>query len=210
MKTLNEYIKESILDDEDVLIGNAKDFINWKIIYDKTKPVIDDILNSPLEFDMGWFLEENNLRLDKDVVKKIVNKLKKALPKEALFGRIYGVPQIAKQRVEDYRSVNYANPKYAYYKISISYAFYDTLRDTRRITQSSENEYIIYLTKDFIYALDISETKNILDELDTHFAKYVTKDDIKRDDKYTIESNIGGKYRVYSFKDLIKEFKNNK
>ena len=201
---------ESILDDEDVLVNNAKDFNNWKIIYNKTKPVIDDILNSPLEFDMRWFLEENNLRLDKDVIKKIANKLKKVLPKEALFGRIYGVPQIAKQRVEDYNSVNYANPKYAHYRISISYAFYDTMRGTRGVAQSSKNEYIIYLTQDFIYALDIPETKNILDELDTHFAKYVTQDDIKGDNKYTIKSNIGGKYRVYSFKDLIKEFKNRK
>lgn len=206
MKTLYE----SILDNEDVLVNNAKNYINWKIIYDKTKLVIDDILSSPSEFRMEWFLEENNLRLDKDVVKKIINKLKKVLPKEALFGRIYDVPQIAKQRVEDYDSVNYTNPKYAHYKISILYAFYDTRRDTRRVAKSSKDEYIIYLTKDFIYALDIPETKNILDELDTHFAKYVTQDDIKIDDEYTIESSIGGKYRAYSFKDLIKEFKNRK
>lgn len=204
MKTLYE----SILDNEDVLINNANDFINWKIIYDKTKPVIDDILNSHTEFRMEWFLEGNNLRLDKDVVKKIVNKLKKVLPKEALFGSSYGVKQIAKQSVEKYDSVNHTNPKYAYYMISISYAFYDTWKGKRRVAESSEGEYIIYLTKDFIYALDIPETKNILDELDTHFAKYVTQDDIKIYDKYTMESNIGGKYRVYSFKDLIKEFKN--
>ena len=201
---------ESILDDEEVLIGKAKDFINWKIIYDKTKPVIDDILNSPSEFRMGYFLEKNNLRLDKDVVKKIVNKLKKVLPKEALFGSSYGVKQIAKQGVENYDSVNYTNPKYAYYMISIRFAFHDSRRGTYRIAESSKDEYIIYLTEDFIYALDIPETKNILNELDTHFAKYVTQDDIKIDNKYTIESNIGGKYRVYSFKDLIKEFKNNK
>ena len=29
MKTLNEYIKESLLDDEDVLIGNVKNSVKW-------------------------------------------------------------------------------------------------------------------------------------------------------------------------------------
>ena len=62
------------------------------------------------------------------------------------------------------------------------------------------------MTEDSIYALDIPETKNILDELDTHFAKYTTQDKVEIVDKYSMESSIGGKYRIYSFKDLTKEF----
>ena len=66
-----------------------------------TKQVIDNVLNAHSEFPMLLFLEGNNLRLDKNTIKKIVNKLKKTLPEGALFGMTsYGIPQIAKQTVE--------------------------------------------------------------------------------------------------------------
>lgn len=39
-------------------------------IWNKTKPVIDSVLNSSSEFPVGWFLEGNNIRLDKDTAKK--------------------------------------------------------------------------------------------------------------------------------------------
>lgn len=167
--------------------------------------VIDTILNANSEFPMLWFLEENNIRLDKDTVKKIVNKLKKALPEGALFGSSYGVRQIAKQRVEDYGSVKFTDPKYAYYKIEIEYARRTDLY-RHGISQTEIEEFLIYLTGDCIYALDIPETKGMLAELDNHFAKYVTQDEVKLTDTYKMKSEIGGKYRVYSFKDLTKEF----
>ena len=177
-------------------------------VWDKTKPVIDKILNANSEFPMLWFLEGNNLRLDNDIVKKIVNKLKKVLPEKALFGiNQYGVHQIAKQTVEKWDTARFNNPRYGYYCIEIEYAVRD---ENRRIRQRILNEYIIWLTENGICALDIPETKSILDELDTHFDKYDTQNEINLTSKYdpesNIESNLGGKYRVYSFKDLIKEF----
>lgn len=171
-----------------------------------TKQVIDNVLNAHSEFPMLWFLEGNNLRLDNDTIKKIVNKLKKTLPKEAIFGMTgYGVPQIAKQKVEKYDTVNYPSRKYSYYKIEISYGT-KPWGPYRGVAQTEKSEFLIYLTYDYIYALDIPETKSILDELDTHFAKYVTQDEVKLTDTYKMKSNIGGKYRIYSFKDLTEEF----
>lgn len=76
----------------------------------------------------------------------------------------------------------------------------------RGISQTSLIENIIYLTEDNIYALDIPDTKSILDELNIHFVKYTTQDEVKLSDPYEMESKLGGKYRVYSFKDLKKEF----
>ena len=194
MRSLYESIS-SVIDDR-VVIQNA---------IDRNSVIIDTILNANSEFRMLWFLEENNLRPDKDTVKKIVNKLKKALPEGALFGRSYGVPQIAKQSVEWYGSVNFTNPKYAYYKIEIAYAHQVDIH-RRGISQTELEEFLIYLTDECIYALDIPETKSILDELDKHFSGYKTQDDVKLSATYKMKSEIGGKYRVYSFKDLTKEF----
>lgn len=176
-------------------------------IMDKIKPIIDNILNAKLGIPMEWFLEGNNLRLDKDAVKKIVNKLKKVLPEGALFGNTYNIPKISKQDVEECDSVNYTYlaARYAYYKIKIEYAIRtDLYRHSFAVTEKSE--YIIYLTDDYIYALDIPETKYILDNLDEHFAKYTTQDEVKLTDTNKKKSNIGGKYRIYSFKDITKEF----
>lgn len=175
-------------------------------VWDKTKPVIDRVLNANSEFPMLWFLEGNNLRLDNDVVKKIVNKLKKVLPEKALFGmNQYGVPQIAKQKVENYNTVGPNNSRHAYYDIEIEYAI-RPLAQHRGISQTSLIENIIYLTEDNIYALDIPETKNILNELDTHFDKYDIQNVVNITSSYSLESKLGGKYRIYSFKDLTKEF----
>ena len=184
-------IKESILSKAGVGIGI------------KTKQVVDDVITARTEFPMLWFLEGNNLRLDKDAVNKIVNKLKKVLPKDAVFGRNYGIRQIAKQDVEKYYSVNYPDIKYACYNIEITYG---VKRGSRFSTRTETREFLIHLTYDHIYALDIPETKSILDELDTHFAKYTTQDEVKLSPTYTVWSEIGGKYRIYSFKDLKKEF----
>ena len=172
-------------------------------VWDKTKPVIDDVITARTEFPMLWFLEENNLRLDSDTIKKITNKLKKALPEGAFFNARDGIRQIAKQDVEKYGSVNYPDLKYAYYNIEITYG---VNRGSRYSTRTEMREFIIYLTYDHIYALDIPETKSMLDELDTHFDKYTTQDEVKPTNTFTMWSEIGGKYRVYSFKDLKKEF----
>ena len=188
---------------ESILGSNSADLRST--IRNKTKPVIDGVLNAASEFPMEWFIEGNDLRLDKDTVKKIVNKLKKALPEGALFGSSYGVPQIAKQRIEKYDTNKHANPRYAYYKIKIAYAYRTDLY-RHSISETEMGEYIIYLTEDYIYALDIPETKSILAELDDHFAKYAAQDEVKLTDTYKMKSRIGGKYRIYSFKDLIKEF----
>ena len=174
-------------------------------VWDKTKPVIDDVITARTEFPMLWFLEGNNLRLDKDTVNKIVNKLKKVLPKNAVFGRNYGIRQIAKQDVEKYYTANYPDLKYACYNIEITYGV--KIGGPRNFSTRTEmSEFLIYLTYDYIYALDIPETKSILDELDTHFVKYTTQDEVKLSHTYTMWSKLGGKYRIYSFKDLIKEF----
>ena len=181
-------------------------------VLDKTKPVIDNVLNANSEFPMLWFLEGNNLRLDKDTVKKVVNKLvnklKKVLPEKALFGiNQYGVHQIAKQTVEKWDTARLRNSRNAYYCIEIEYAMRDK---NRKIRQKTLNEYIIWLTEDSICALDIPETKSILNELDTHFDKYDTQNEINLTSTHfmgsNIESKLGGKYRIYSFKDLKKEF----
>ena len=188
------------------ILGSTKSGLK-SFVWDKTKPVIDNILNANSEYPMLWFLEGNNLRLDKDTVKKVVNKLKKVLPEKALFGmNQYGVPQIAKQRVECWNTSKTTNPRFAYYCIEIGYAIRNGLSFDNRIRLSILIEKLIWLTENGIYALDIPETKSILNELDTHFAKYVTQDEVKLTDSYTIWSKLGGKYRVYSFKDLKKEF----
>ena len=188
------------------ILGSTKSGLK-SFVWDKTKPVIDNILNANSEYPMLWFLEGNNLRLDKDTVKKVVNKLKKVLPEKALFGmNQYGVPQIAKQRVECWNTSKTTNPRFAYYCIEIGYAIRNGLSFDNRIRLSILIEKLIWLTENGIYALDIPETKSILNELDTHFAKYVTQDEVKLTDSYTIWSKLGGKYRIYSFKDLIKEF----
>lgn len=175
-------------------------------VWDKTKPVIDRVLNANSEFPMLWFLEGNNLRLDNDVVKKIVNKLKKVLPEKALFGiNQYGVHQIAKQTIEKYNTVGPNNSRHAYYDIEIEYAI-RPLAQHRGISQTSLIENIIYLTEDNIYALDIPETKSMLKELDTHFDKYDIQNIVNLTSSYSLESKLGGKYRIYSFKDLKKEF----
>ena len=177
-------------------------------VWDKTKPVIDKILNANSEFPMLWFLEGNNLRLDKDTVKKVVNKLKKVLPEKALFGiNQYGVHQIAKQTVEKWDTARFTNSRCGYYCIEIEYAIRD---ENRKIRQKTLNEYIIWLTEDSICALDIPETKSIFNELDIHFDKYDTQNELNLTSTHflgpNIESKLGGKYRMYSFKDLIKEF----
>ena len=184
-------IKESILSKAGVGIGI------------KTKQVVDDVITARSEFPMLWFLEGNNLRLDKDAVNKITTKLKKALPEGAFFKTSYGIRQIAKQDVEKYGSVNYPDLKYAYYNIEITYG---VKRGSRSSTRTEMREFLIRLTYDHIYALDIPETKSMLDELDTHFTKYATQDEVKLSPTYTRWTEIGGKYRVYSFKDLKKEF----
>ena len=193
MRSLYESIS-SVIDDR-VVIQN---------IIDRNSIVIDTVLNANSEFPMRWFLEENNLRLDNDVVKKIVNKLKKALPEGAFFKSSYGIRPIAKQDVEKYSSVNYPDLKYAYYNIEITYGV--KIGGSHNSTRTEMREFLIYLTDDCIYALDIPETKSILAELDDHFSKYTTQDEVKLSPTYTIWSEIGGKYRIYSFKDLIKEF----
>ena len=176
-------------------------------VWDKTKPVIDNILNANSEYPMEWFLEGNNLRLDNDTIKKIVNKLKKVLPEKALFGmNQYGVPQIAKQTVEKYNTVGPNNSRHAYYNIEIEYATRTTDRHINSISTTALIENIIYLTEDNIYALDIPETKSMLNELDTHFDKYDTQNIVNLTSTYYLESKLGGKYRIYSFKDLTKEF----
>ena len=180
-------------------------------VWDKTKPVIDNVLNANSEFPMLWFLEGNNLRLDNDTVKKIVNKLKKVLPEKALFGmNQYGVPQIAKQRVECWNTSKTTNPRFAYYCIEIGYAIRNGLSFDNRIRSRILIEKLIWLTEDGICALDIPETKSILNELDTHFDKYDTQNELNLTSTHflgpNIESNLGAKYRVYLFKDLTKEF----
>ena len=173
-------------------------------VWDKTKPVIDNVLNARSEFPMLWFLEGNNLRLDNDTVKKIVNKLKKVLPEKALFGiNQYGVHQIAKQTVEKYDTARFTNSRCGYYCIEIEYAIRD---ENRKIRQRTLNEYIIWLTEDSICALDIPDTKSMLTELDSHFDKYDIQNVVNLTSTYSLESKLGGKYRVYSFKDLKKEF----
>ena len=175
-------------------------------IQNRNSLVIDAILNAHSKFHIQWFLEENDLRLDTDTVKKVVNKLKKVLPEGALFGSNYGIPQITKQNVEVYNSVNYTSPKYAYYRIEIEYALRVADRNMYRISTRTLTEDLIYLTDDYIYALDIPETKSILTKLDKHFSKYTTQDEVKLTDTYHLKSGIGGKYRIYSFKDITKEF----
>lgn len=175
-------------------------------IWNKTKPVIDSVLNSSSEFQVEWFLEGNNIRLDKDTTKKIVNKLKKVLPEGALFGYRYGIPQIAKQNIEGYGVIKHTNPRFAYYRIEIEYAYIWHEFFKSGVSTKIFVENLICLTGDYIYALDIPETKSILNNLDKHFSKYVIQDEVKLTDTYTMQSKIGGKYRVYSFKDIIKEF----
>ena len=176
-------------------------------VWDKTKPVIDNILNANSEYPMEWFLEGNNLRLDNDTIKKIVNKLKKVLPEKALFGmNQYGVPQIAKQRVECWNTSKTTNPRFAYYCIEIGYAIRNGLSFDNRIRSRILIEKLIWLTEDNICALDIPETKSILNELDTHFDKYDIQNVVNLTSTYSLESKLGGKYRIYSFKDLKKEF----
>ena len=194
-------IEESILDSDEQVVKDT----NCAVVWNKTKPVIDGILNAASEFPMEWFLEGNNLRLDNDTVKKIVKKLKKALPERAIFGSSYGIKQIAKQYVEQYGTAKFTRPRYAYYKIEITYGT-RPWGSYSHVSETEMEEFLIYLTDDYICALDIPETKSILTELDTHFAKYVTQDEVKLTDTYKMKSKIGGKYRVYSFKDLKKEF----
>ena len=132
-------------------------------VWDKTKPVIDNILNNNIwsSYPMGFFLEGNNLRLDTDTIKKIVNKLKNFLPENALFGmRQYNVHQISKQTVENWSTVKFTNPRFAFYRIEIQYAIRDDLDN--RIKTRILDENIIWLTEDNIYALDIPETKKYL------------------------------------------------
>lgn len=127
------------------------------------------------------------------------------MPEGALFGYKYGIPQIAKQNVEKYSTIKHINPRYAYYKIKIAYC-YRTELYRHSFSETEMGVLIICLTEDYIYALDIPETKSILNNLDKHFTKYVIQDEVKLTDTYIIKSKIGGKYRVYSFKDIIKEF----
>lgn len=186
------------------ILGSTKSGLK-SFVWDKTKPVIDSILNNNTWYPMGCFLEENNLRLDNDNIKKIVNKLKKLLPEKALFGiRQYSVPQISKQHIEWWNTVRLANPRFAFYRLEIQYVIRDNLDN--KIKKRTLDENIIWLTEDNIYALDIPETKRILDELDTHFDKYDTIKNVDITSEYYLESKFGAKYRVYSFKDLIKEF----
>ena len=62
------------------------------------------------------------------------------------------------------------------------------------------------MTEDGICALDIPETKSMLNELDTHFDKYDIQKEVNLTSTYSLESKLGGKYRIYSFKYLKKEF----
>lgn len=203
MKTLYE----SILDSEYDVLKNADKkgarFLKGEEILRKMKPKLDEIFRADTEFPMLDFLESHGLRLDKNAVKKIVDKLKKKLPSDAKFGmNKYGVKQIADQHVEDYGSAR-ANPPYGFYLIGIKCAI-DGLRPGSISTRSVDEE-ILHLYETFIYALDIPETKDMLDKLDEYFEDYTTEKEIKISNSYVLKSNLGGQYRKYDFRHLKKE-----
>jgi hypothetical protein len=195
---------ESILDNDIVSKADKEGarFLKGEEILRKMKPELDKIFQASTEFPMRDFLEDHGFRLDKDTVKKIVGKLKKKLPPNARFGRKYGVRQLADQHVEDYGSAR-SNPPYGFYRIEIEY-----VTDGHRpgsISTSSVDEEILHLYEAVLYALEIPETKDMLDKLDEYFEDYTTKEEIKISNSYTLKSKVGGKYRIYDFHHLKKE-----
>ena len=199
-------IYESLLDDQYDILNSADKkgarLLKGERILRMMKPKLDEILQSRTEFSMLHFLEDHGFRLDKDNVKKIVGKLKKKLPLNARFGRKYGVRQLADQRVEDYGSAR-ANPPYGFYLIRIECAT-DGPRPGSISTRSVDEE-ILHLYETAIYALDIPETKDMLDKLDEYFDGYTTEEEIKITNSYILKSKIGGKYRIYDLRHLKKE-----
>jgi len=199
-------IYESLLDDQyDILNGADKKgarFLKGEAMLRMMKPKLDKIFYASTEFPMLNFLEDHGFRLDENTVKKIVGKLKKKLPSNARFGRKYGVRQLADQRVEDYGSAR-SNPPYGFYRIEIEY-----VTDGPRpgsISTSSVDEEILHLYETVLYALDIPETKDLLDKLDEYFEDYTTEEEIKITNSYTMKSKVGGKYRIYDLRHLKKE-----
>ncbi len=193
---------ESILDTEDDILKSVDKkgaiFLKAKEILQKMKPMLDGIFQAKwsTEVPMQTFLEDNKLRLVKDDVKKIVNKLKKKLPPDAKFGSKYGIRRLADQNVEDY-GTTFSDPRFGYYNISIDYV---TGRSLDTLT-----EHILELHETAIYALDIPETKSIIDVLDEHFEDYIVTEKIKISSWGVLKSEIGGKYRIYDFRHIKKE-----
>ena len=195
---------ESILDSDIVSKADNKGgrYVKAKGLIFKMKSKLDRIFHANTEFPMLEFLEDHGFRLDKNTIKKIVDKLKKKLPTDAKFGQKYGVRQLADQNVEEYGSAR-SNPPFGYYKVDIEYA----TNGPRPRTMGFHNldEEILHLYETFIYALDIPETKDMLDKLDEYFEDYTTAEEIKVTDLYILKSRIGGKYRIYDFYHLKKE-----
>ena len=200
MKTLYE----SILDNDilDKVDKKGYRFLKGEAMLRMMKPKLDMILQARTEFPMLNFLEDHGFRLDKNAIKKIVDKLKKKLPSNAKFGRKYGVRQLADQPVEEYGSA-WATPPFGFYRIGIEYAT-DGPRPGSISTDSSDEE-LLHLYETVIYALDIPETKDMLDKLDEYFEDYTTEETIKVSNSYTLKSRVGGKYRIYDLRHLKKE-----
>jgi hypothetical protein len=195
---------ESILDNDIVSKADKKGdrFLKGEAMLRAIKLKLEEIFYASTEFPMLHFLEDHGFRLDKDNVKKIVGKLKKKLPPNARFGRKYGVRQLADQSAEDYGSAR-SNPPYGFYRIEIEY-----VTDGSRpgsISTSSLDVEVLHLYEAVLYALDIPETKDLLDKLDEYFEDYTTKEEIKISNSYTLKSKVGGKYRIYDFHHLKKE-----
>ena len=164
---------------------------------EKTIELAVEIINSSSEFPMEGFIKENGLLLDKQTIEKVAKMLSKIRPQGTSFGKF--AVRTLKQQIERnptyFSSVNWTNPKYAYYGIELEYAIQTTGRrgGSGRLIQS-----IVRLFEDKIDVLDIPETKSIIDALSEHFTKYSPLKGDKEDDL--------GDYRTYYFKDIKKQF----
>jgi len=200
MKSLYESILDSDLVDKADKKGDR--YVKAEELIRKMKPKLALIFQASTEFPMLNFLEDHGFRLDKNTVKKIVDKLKKKLPSGVKFGTEYGVRRISDQHVEGYGSA-WSNPSYGFYRIEIEYVTDGPRRGS--ISTGSIAEELLHLYETFICALEIPETKDMLDKLDEYFEDYTTKEEIKISNSYTLKSKVGGKYRIYDFHHLKKE-----
>lgn len=164
---------------------------------EKTIELACAIINGSSEFPMKGFIEENGLLLDKQITEKVAKMLSKIRPDGTSFGKF--AVRTLKQQIEmnptNFSSVKWTNPKYAYYGIELEYAIQTT---GRRGGSGRLIQCIVKLFEDKIEALDIPETKSIIDVLSEHFSKYSTTKGTKGEDL--------GDYRTYYFKDIKKQF----
>ena len=162
----------------------------------KTIAAVNKVLSTTGSYVMEKFMRDNNLVLDDDIAKRIQDKLYKSnyLPYVA-------VPYKSKDS-EPIEFGTMSKSGFAYCDVIAEYS----VPERKGASVSSICERIFSMGKNWMVMLAIPETEKLLKEMDKHFSKHAVDTSVNYGGRSSFTSRIGGKYHIYFFDDLIKEF----